>query len=821
MMTSGRKTRIAHTTSARISSRPQIASVSSAVFEYPKSIARVKSCSAPSMRRAASSSSVRITPSSAPCSEPIRFCPPSPRVSDRYAVRTFRPWASQASIAVFSSSGCAATYIALPATARRSRARRRCTASRKPGSCGRAGSAEQRVSARTRTTGVRRIIGMQCPFMQSGRGRPGRAGRPATVLTTRARAARLPPSQGSCPAPESQAPRWRPRGRRATLRSCTTNPSPTSSHYPSGPRSTPWRWPRRVARRVFPPRRELVRPGAGSSLQRCPPPIGPGATRSTLSCRAGSPGPRSWSPASSPASWAARCCRSSRPARWPPRSAAGARRAVTRSASSGWRPPTTTCRRWAGRASRPASRSSPPARTAGPGGAETAAAARLSGACAGLLAAARRAGAVGARPRRARPRRALLPRPARRSATRRPAFSPRCWPGSASSSSTRARRRWPGRARPPSLRVLERLPEAWAALEAGADAMRRARLVRPAPPRRRPSCRCSGGSTGAARGSPPAAGHAPTAVVEELTAHPERFLPNAWLRPVLQDARPRHRTVSMLGGARARLPRPGAGALGAGRDRTTGVEAAAARHRGHRRRSGAWPRSSASRLPTCCTTALPRRLLPGSGVRKNLHATAVLVERRLKALEAQAAGELPALRADVEATRTRLLGGLAVARGAPRGHGDAHRGGRDDEMAQASGVPPPGRQAPGEAPLGARTAVAPRARLAASARRRHRPHRPRHAPAPLVGGRVVVSRCDVLAVGAHPDDVELGCGGTIARLAGAGHAVGLVDLTAGELGTRGDVGTRAPRGRGRRGRPRGRLAPLPRLARRAPRARRH
>lgn len=54
----------------------------------------------------------------------------------------------------------------------------------------------------------------------------------------------------------------------------------------------------------------------------------------------------------------------------------------------------------------------------------------------------------------------------------------------------------------------------------------------------------------------------------------------------------------------------------------------------------------------------------------------------------------------------------------------------------------------------------------------------------------MVNRCDVLAVGAHPDDVELGCGGTIARLAGAGHAVGLVDLTAGELGTRGDVETR-------------------------------
>lgn len=53
-----------------------------------------------------------------------------------------------------------------------------------------------------------------------------------------------------------------------------------------------------------------------------------------------------------------------------------------------------------------------------------------------------------------------------------------------------------------------------------------------------------------------------------------------------------------------------------------------------------------------------------------------------------------------------------------------------------------------------------------------------------------MSRCDVLTVGAHPDDVELGCGATIARLAAAGRSVGLVDLTAGELGTRGDVGTR-------------------------------
>lgn len=39
---------------------------------------------------------------------------------------------------------------------------------------------------------------------------------------------------------------------------------------------------------------------------------------------------------------------------------------------------------------------------------------------------------------------------------------------------------------------------------------------------------------------------------------------------------------------------------------------------------------------------------------------------------------------------------------------------------------------------------------------------------------------DVVAVGAHPDDVEIGCGGTLARLAEQGYRVGIVDLTDGE-----------------------------------------
>lgn len=42
------------------------------------------------------------------------------------------------------------------------------------------------------------------------------------------------------------------------------------------------------------------------------------------------------------------------------------------------------------------------------------------------------------------------------------------------------------------------------------------------------------------------------------------------------------------------------------------------------------------------------------------------------------------------------------------------------------------------------------------------------------------SQLDVIAVGAHPDDVEIGCGGTLARLVEQGHRVGIVDLTDGE-----------------------------------------
>ena len=51
-------------------------------------------------------------------------------------------------------------------------------------------------------------------------------------------------------------------------------------------------------------------------------------------------------------------------------------------------------------------------------------------------------------------------------------------------------------------------------------------------------------------------------------------------------------------------------------------------------------------------------------------------------------------------------------------------------------------------------------------------------------------KLDMLAFGAHPDDVELGCGATIAKEVARGKKVGIVDLTKGELGTRGTAETR-------------------------------
>ena len=51
-------------------------------------------------------------------------------------------------------------------------------------------------------------------------------------------------------------------------------------------------------------------------------------------------------------------------------------------------------------------------------------------------------------------------------------------------------------------------------------------------------------------------------------------------------------------------------------------------------------------------------------------------------------------------------------------------------------------------------------------------------------------KLDILAIGVHPDDVELGCSGTLINEIKRGKKAGIVDLTQGELSTRGTIETR-------------------------------
>src|SRR5512138_2959938 len=50
---------------------------------------------------------------------------------------------------------------------------------------------------------------------------------------------------------------------------------------------------------------------------------------------------------------------------------------------------------------------------------------------------------------------------------------------------------------------------------------------------------------------------------------------------------------------------------------------------------------------------------------------------------------------------------------------------------------------------------------------------------------------DILALAAHRDDVEQTCGGTLLKMAGRGHRTGILDLSRGEMGTRGTAADRS------------------------------
>jgi len=62
-----------------------------------------------------------------------------------------------------------------------------------------------------------------------------------------------------------------------------------------------------------------------------------------------------------------------------------------------------------------------------------------------------------------------------------------------------------------------------------------------------------------------------------------------------------------------------------------------------------------------------------------------------------------------------------------------------------------------------------------------------------------IEAVDLLAIGPHPDDIEIGIGGTVAKHAALGHRVGLCDLTAGEMGSNGTIEERLAEAEAARG----------------------
>jgi uncharacterized protein YllA (UPF0747 family) len=197
-------------------------------------------------------------------------------------------------------------------------------------------------------------------------------------------------------------------------------------------------------------------------------------------------------------------------------------------------------------------------------------------------------------------------------------------------------------------RLLQRLPEAWDALEARATQAKASGL--PAPlrlaPQRLPLFRLEGG-----RRHPVEASHL-AQVLGELAKSPEAFTPNVWLRPLLQDAA-LGTYLAILGSGElayhwqaqdlwelAGLPRP-RWQLRAHVTLVTGGE-----RRGVEK-LGLEPADLLRR-------ALPRRVLPLGSLERELAAMARQAEARLARFAAKAAGRLPALSGDVEATRQRL-----------------------------------------------------------------------------------------------------------------------------------------------------------------------
>jgi uncharacterized protein YllA (UPF0747 family) len=211
-------------------------------------------------------------------------------------------------------------------------------------------------------------------------------------------------------------------------------------------------------------------------------------------------------------------------------------------------------------------------------------------------------------------------------------------------------------AAPLTARVLENLRGCWDALETGGERMRERGWPLPLriSPHKLPVFRRAGDRRELV---PTSQGGCPAAVLAEHAAHPERFLPNAWLRPLVADAA-LGTAVSILGGAELAYH------LQTGDVRTVAgggrpewrlrphVTVVTAAERRLARQLKVGPEQVLGSLP-------PRAALPGRVTRRRLGRLRGIVDERVGTLAASAREELPGLGGDVEATAKKLDAALA------------------------------------------------------------------------------------------------------------------------------------------------------------------
>jgi uncharacterized protein YllA (UPF0747 family) len=204
--------------------------------------------------------------------------------------------------------------------------------------------------------------------------------------------------------------------------------------------------------------------------------------------------------------------------------------------------------------------------------------------------------------------------------------------------------------------VLSELPACWEALEAGVERFRARGWSLPLriSPQKLPAFRRRGDSR---ESVPTNRRRCPPAILEELASHPERFLPNAWLRPLVQDAA-LGTSVAILGAAELAYHVQTAGVrtvAGIGRPSWAlrpHVTVVTSAERRLARQMGAGPEHLLRRQP-------PLAVFPGKATRRHLERLRTVAAARLEELSGAARQELPALAGDVEATGRKLDAALA------------------------------------------------------------------------------------------------------------------------------------------------------------------